>query len=88
MTGFSFTRIYAMALRYLYLLRRSPMRIIELMYWPFMNLAVWGFTTVYLRSNSAHCSPRSALIIDCGVRRSLMPSPALPAPKAPTSSGA
>jgi ABC-2 type transport system permease protein len=61
--GFSFTRIYAMALRYLYLLRRSPMRIIELIYWPFMNLAVWGFITVYLRSNTFGITQAAGLFL-------------------------
>lgn len=61
--GFSFTRIYAMALRYLYLLRRSPMRIIELIYWPFMNLAVWGFITVYLRSNTFGIAQAAGLFL-------------------------
>ena len=63
MTGFSVTRIYAMALRYLYLLRRSPMRIIELIYWPFMNLAVWGFITVYLRSNTFGITQAAGLFL-------------------------
>ena len=49
---FSPTRIYGMSLRYLYLLRRSPMRIIELVYWPFMNMLMWGFISVYLRGNT------------------------------------
>lgn len=63
MTGFSITRIYAMALRYLYLLRRSPMRIVELVYWPFMNLAVWGFITVYLRSNAFGITQAAGLFL-------------------------
>ena len=57
------TRIYAMALRYLYLLQRSPMRIIELIYWPFMNLAVWGFITVYLRSNTFGITQAAGLFL-------------------------
>lgn len=60
---FSFTRIYAMALRYLYLLRRSPMRIIELIYWPFMNLLVWGFITVYLRSSTFGITQAAGLFL-------------------------
>jgi len=48
--SFSWRRVGALAMRHFYLLRRSPIRIIELFYWPFMNMIVWGFITVYLRS--------------------------------------
>ena len=36
-------RIWAMALRYLYLLRSSWIRVIELAYWPIMQMIMWGF---------------------------------------------
>lgn len=45
----SFTRVGAMVLRHVYVLRRSPIRIVELFYWPFMNMLVWGFIATYLR---------------------------------------
>jgi ABC-2 type transport system permease protein len=46
---FSIPRVGALALRHLYVLRRSPIRILELFYWPFMNMLLWGFIAVYLR---------------------------------------
>ncbi len=49
MTG-SLTRIHAMLCRYLYLHRRSLPRTLELVFWPVMDLFVWGFLTLYLRS--------------------------------------
>lgn len=42
-------RIGAITLRHYYVLRRSPIRILELFYWPFLNMVIWGFITVYLR---------------------------------------
>ena len=46
-------RIGAMALRYLYLLRSSWTRIVELAYWPIMQMILWGFMTEFLmRSES------------------------------------
>jgi len=39
----SFGRISALILRYLYLLRSSWPRIIEIAYWPTMQMVVWGF---------------------------------------------
>lgn len=41
-----------MILRYLYLHRRSVSRTLEIIFWPVMELFVWGFLTVYLRNIS------------------------------------
>ena len=42
-------RINAIVLRYLLLHRRSVARVMEIFFWPVMNLLVWGFVTSYLR---------------------------------------
>lgn len=42
-------RIGAMMMRYLYLHKRSIARVLELVFWPVMELFVWGFVTLYLR---------------------------------------
>lgn len=36
-------RIYAILLRHFYILRGSPVRIIEIMYWPTLQMVLWGF---------------------------------------------
>jgi len=41
-------RIYALFLRYLYLYKRSLPRFMEILYWPLLDLLVWGFVSVYL----------------------------------------
>src|SRR2546429_8374348 len=41
-------RIVALLTRHLYLYRRSLPRLMEIFYWPFLDLVVWGFITVYL----------------------------------------
>ncbi len=41
-------RIIALIVRYLYLYRRSLPRIMEIFYWPFLDLVIWGFITLYL----------------------------------------
>ena len=46
-------RIYAMQLRYFYLLRSSWVRVIEMAYWPLVNIVVWGFMTQFLAQNSS-----------------------------------
>lgn len=45
---FSFRRIGAMGQRYLYLLKSSWIRIVELAYWPIMQMILWGFMTEFL----------------------------------------
>ncbi len=42
-------RIGALITRHLYTFRRSPMRLMELVYWPLLDLLVWGFVSVYLQ---------------------------------------
>jgi ABC-2 type transport system permease protein len=46
--SFSLTRVGAMALRYFYLLRSSGPRILDLMYWPMVQMLTWGFLQTYL----------------------------------------
>ncbi len=41
-------RIQALIVRHLFLYKRSLPRLMEIFYWPFLDLVVWGFITVYL----------------------------------------
>src|SRR3982751_2752512 len=41
-------RINALISRHLYLYKRSLPRLMEIFYWPFLDLVVWGFIAVYL----------------------------------------
>jgi len=45
-------RVGAMVLRYVYLLRSSWSRVLELIYWPAIQLFVWGFLQLYISQNS------------------------------------
>lgn len=51
------TRAYALMLRHWFLLRGSPPRMIELAYWPTMQMIVWGLV-------SAHFLNRGSLALD------------------------
>lgn len=44
--------IYALVLRYIYLYARTPMRLVELIFWPVVDLMVWGNLTLFLQENS------------------------------------
>jgi ABC-2 type transport system permease protein len=42
-------RVFALLLRHYYLYRSSWTRVVELVYWPAMELLLWGFLTLYLQ---------------------------------------
>lgn len=44
----SLLRIFAYTTRHLYLYKRSLPRLMEVFYWPLLDLVVWGFVSVYL----------------------------------------
>ncbi|MFA4925310.1 MAG: ABC transporter permease [Candidatus Aminicenantales bacterium] len=44
----SFRRISAMFLRHIYLYRHSFTRLLEIVYWPLLDLLLWGFVSVYI----------------------------------------
>ena len=43
-------RLSGLLLRYLWLYRRSPARLMGVVFWPVMDLLVWGFLTAYLKT--------------------------------------
>ncbi len=49
---FSPSRIAAMVLRYWYLLRSSWPRLLELVYWPAVQMLMWGFLQLYVSENA------------------------------------
>ncbi|MGH9367287.1 MAG: ABC transporter permease [Thermoanaerobaculia bacterium] len=57
-------RIGALLLRYLYLYRRSLTRSMEILFWPVMELLVWGFVTAYLERLAA---PKTVVFLLGGV---------------------
>ncbi|MFB3087067.1 MAG: ABC transporter permease, partial [Acidiferrobacterales bacterium] len=59
----SLRRIAALVLRHLYLLRRSWPRVLELMYWPTVQMILWGFITLFLVTNSSWVAQASGVLI-------------------------
>lgn len=51
--GFSFNRVAAMVRRYWYLLRSSWPRILDLIYWPTVQMLMWGFLQMYVAQNDS-----------------------------------
>ena len=60
---FSPARIYAMVLRYIYLLRRSWPRVLELAYWPTMQMILWGFITQFMLTTSSWVAQASGVLL-------------------------
>ena len=51
--GLSMGRIGAMILRYWYLLLSSWPRLLELLYWPALQIITWGFLQLYIAQNAS-----------------------------------
>lgn len=53
----TFSTVQALVMRYLYLYTRTPIRLVELVFWPLVNLLVWGYLTVFLQSQTGEGFP-------------------------------
>jgi ABC-2 type transport system permease protein len=62
-SSFSPRRVGAMVLRYWYLLRSSWPRMLELIYWPTVQLFMWGFLQLYISSNAGFFARAGATFI-------------------------
>jgi len=60
---FSLSRIGAMILRYLYLLRSSWPRLLEIVYWPLVTMVMWGFLQTYLNQHSGFLAAAGGTLI-------------------------
>lgn len=43
-------RIYAITLRYLYLFKHNPDKLVDIFYWPLVDLILWGITGIFIKS--------------------------------------
>jgi ABC-2 type transport system permease protein len=63
MTGFSPARVGTMLLRYLYLLSTSWPRTLDLIYWPMVQMILWGFTSRFLMTNSSYVARAGGVLL-------------------------
>jgi ABC-2 type transport system permease protein len=59
----SLRRIGALIKRYIYLLRSSGVRLVELIYWPFLQMLTWGFLQEYLAGNTSPAAQAAGVLI-------------------------
>jgi ABC-2 type transport system permease protein len=61
--GFSPSRVAALLLRHIYLLRTSWPRALELVYWPVVSMVIWGFTSQFLMTNSSYVARAGGVML-------------------------
>jgi ABC-2 type transport system permease protein len=59
----SLRRMAALVRRYTYLLRSSGVRIVELIYWPFLQMLTWGFLQTYLAETTSPFAQAAGVLI-------------------------
>jgi ABC-2 type transport system permease protein len=59
----SLRRIRALVRRYIYLLRSSGVRLVELIYWPFLQMLTWGFLQRYLSETTSPLAQAAGVLI-------------------------
>ena len=63
----SLTRIYGLFLRHFYLIRRSFPRILDLIYWPSIQITLWGFISNFFAEHSTYYSGAVGVILSCAI---------------------
>jgi ABC-2 type transport system permease protein len=61
--SFSVNRVAAMVWRYWFLLRSSWPRILDLIYWPTVQMLMWGFLQLYVSQNSGFFAQSGGVFI-------------------------
>ncbi len=59
----SFQRIYALVLRHIYLWRSSVMRLVDSIYWPAVQMVMWGFMTQYLLPQASFVAQAAGVLL-------------------------
>ena len=59
----SLGRVGALMLRHFYLFRSSWTRVFDLMYWPTLQMVIWGFITVFLNQHSSWFAQAAGVLI-------------------------
>jgi len=61
--AFSWRRVSAILLRHLYVLRRSWPRMLELAYWPTVQMVLWGFITQFFSQHSTWVASGAGVLV-------------------------
>ena len=63
----NFSRMYGLFLRHFYLITRSLPRILDLIYWPSIQITLWGFISNFFASHSSYYNNAVGVILTCAI---------------------
>ena len=63
----SLTRIYGLFLRHFYLITRSFPRILDLVYWPSIQITLWGFISNFFATHTTYYNNALGVILTCAI---------------------
>ena len=63
----NFNKIYALGLRHLYLISNSFPRVLDLIYWPTVQIFLWGFISKFFTLNSDYYSNTVGIILTAAI---------------------
>ena len=63
----NFNKIYALGLRHLYLIMNSFPRVLDLIYWPTVQIFLWGFISKFFTLNSDYYSDTVGIILTAAI---------------------
>ena len=63
----NFNRMYGLFLRHFYLITRSFPRILDLIYWPTIQITLWGFISIFFASSSTYYNNAVGVILTCAI---------------------
>ena len=61
------TRIYGLFLRHFYLITRSFPRVLDLIYWPSIQITLWGFISNFFAVHSVYYNNAVGVILSCAI---------------------
>ena len=63
----NWNKIYALSLRHIYLIKGSFPRIIDLIYWPTIQIFLWGFISKFFTLNSSYYDNTVGIILSAAI---------------------
>ena len=63
----SIIRIYGLFLRHFYLISRSFPRVLDLIYWPSIQITLWGFISNFFAAHSTYYNNAVGVILTCAI---------------------
>ena len=60
-------KIYGLSLRHLYLIKNSFPRVLDLFYWPSIQIVLWGFISKFFSMDSAYYSDAIGIILTAAI---------------------